>query len=108
MRCRALCCVSLSSNAKWARGQIRVASIICSLCERMIVFDSMKVKALRSISVCVFAWIYGAVVWELCCGRWLLHCTTPIEPHGLAMKDGTWMMTQRVATIPGIDVPVEG
>lgn len=54
MRCRALCCVSLSSNAG-RLSQIRVASIICSFCERMIVFDSMKVKALRSISVCVFA-----------------------------------------------------
>jgi hypothetical protein len=40
------------------------ASIICSFCERMIVFDSMKVKALRSISVCVFAWLFGAVAWE--------------------------------------------
>jgi hypothetical protein len=67
MRCRALCCVSLSPNAEWAQGQIRVASIICSFCERMIVFDSMKVKALRSISVCVFAWFYGIVVWERRC-----------------------------------------
>jgi len=67
MRCRALCCVSLSSNAKWARAQIRVASIICSFCERMIVFDSMKVKALRSILVCDFAWFCGTDVRERRC-----------------------------------------
>jgi hypothetical protein len=54
MQCRALCCVSLSSKREWTLGQIRVSTIICSLCERMIVFDSMKVKALRSISALCF------------------------------------------------------
>jgi hypothetical protein len=48
IRCRALCCVSCRSARIWATP-IRVATIICSFCERMIVFDSMKVKALRSI-----------------------------------------------------------
>jgi hypothetical protein len=46
------------AETRVAQSQIRVASIICSFCERMIVFDSMKVKALRSISVCVFAWLF--------------------------------------------------
>ena len=60
MQCRALCGVSLSSKA--GLDYIRALTIICSLCERMIVFDSMKVKALRSILVCDFAWFCGVVV----------------------------------------------
>jgi hypothetical protein len=42
------------AETRVAPSQIRVASIICSFCERMIVFDSMKVKALRSILVLCF------------------------------------------------------
>jgi hypothetical protein len=50
----AVLCLGVAETRSGRQGQIRVASIICSFCERMIVFDSMKVKALRSILVLCF------------------------------------------------------